>query len=439
MNHSDTERVAAVLESFGYKEVENIDDASVVIFNTCSIKQKAEDKVFSLINNIHKKRMKSGQKVTICVTGCMVQKTSSQESEEKDPLLPRIPAIDIVFRILETQKLPTLLGEKRDSSEKQDFFSIIPKYASPFQAIVPIQSGCDNFCTFCVVPFTRGREFSRPMDQVVKEISVLAKRGVKEVCLVGQNVNSYGKGLESTQRIFDEENKKWLEGEGKTPFTLLLEAVNSIEGIERIRFQSSNPHDMTSDVIDAICDLPKVMPALHFALQSGSDEVLKKMNRRHSYADYKSIVDTIRNKVPDFAITTDIIVGFCGETEEAFQETVAILPELDLDMIYLSQYSVRPGTVAGKHFIDEISAAEKKNRWNIVNDWLIEAIAKKMKSLIGNTYMVLIDSEIEDGLFEGKTEHNRRCRIRTQKSMQLGDILSVKIIGSSQWALEGEI
>lgn len=444
MNYSDTERVATVLESLGLFEIEDTKNADVVIFNTCSIKQKAEDKVFSLIHNIHKKRKKEKKEVKILVTGCMVKQTSSQADEEKDPLLKRIPEIDAVFRIEDTLLLPQILKisensfeQKEEAGESKRYLSIIPKYKNKVQAIVPIQTGCDNFCTFCVVPFTRGREKSRSIEHIMKEVTALAKRGVKEIWLVGQNVNSYGKGLPETKRQFDEENAKWFESSEKTPFTLLLEQVNAVEGIERIQFQSSNPHDMTDDIIDAICTLPKVMPNLHFALQSADNEVLKKMNRRHTWEQYKNIVEKIRSKRPDFAITTDIIVGFTDESDEAFERTIQAMEEIDIDLIYLSQYSLRPGTAASKVLPDNVPQEVKKARWHKLNDWLKKHVHKKLHSLIGSTQKVLIE-KIIDGVGEGKTEHNRSCQV-FGNNFQEGDIVQVKITGNSQWTLQADI
>ena len=436
MNYSDTERVATILESQGLFEVDDLLAGDIAVLNTCSIKQKAEDKVFSFINNIDKKRRKDKRDVKILVTGCMVKKTSTQGDEERDPLLKRIPQIDAVFRIEDTMFLPEMLGLGK-SSDEEDYLNIIPKYKNPYQAIVPIQTGCDNFCTYCVVPFTRGREKSRSMEQILREVEGLAKHGVKEVWLVGQNVNSYGKGLPKTKRQFDEENATWMDGDEKTPFTQLLEKVNAIEGIERIRFQSANPHDMTDDIIEAICTLPAIMPALHFAVQSGNDEVLKRMNRRHTFQAYKDIVKKIRTKRPDFAITTDIIVGFTDETDQAFEDTLQGMKDIDVDLIYISQYSLRPGTPAAKTMEDNIPQNVKKARWHTMNDWLKAHVKQKMESLIGSTQKVLVEHINEEGIAEGKTEHSRSCQI-VGENIQLGDIVEVKIHEASQWSLKGD-
>lgn len=437
MNYADSERVFYLLESAGLEERESYLDSEIVIFNTCSIKQKAEDKVYSMINNVSKKRRKENTEKKILLTGCMVKKTSIQESEEKDPLLKKFPEIDCVFRIEDTPKLLELLNIGKDQ-KLESYFDIPQKYSNKYQAIVPIQTGCDNFCTFCVVPYTRGREVSRNMDSILREIKALARNGCKEVTLVGQNVNSYGKGLPGIKRQFDEENNKWTKGNAKTPFTLLLEEVNKIEGIERIRFQSSNPHDMTDDIIEAICTTEKVMPHLHFALQSGDDEILQKMNRKHSYADYKDIVDKIRNLRPDFAITTDIIVGFSGESENAFQKTIQAMQDTDPDLIYISPYSLRKGTAAAKTIEDNVHQSVKKERFHILNNWLKDHISKKLKTLVSKKFKVLVENINEKGEAEGKTEHNRQCIIKDQ-NLSVGDIVEVEVTKSSTWSLEGKL
>lgn len=436
MNYSDTERVCSVLESVNLEEVEDTLKADIAILTTCSVKQKAEDKVFSFIHNFSKARKKDGVDRKIFLTGCMVKTSSTQESEKKDPLLHRIPELDGVFRIEDILRLPQLLNIGT-SIEKNSYLDILPKYKSAFQAFVPIQTGCDNFCTFCIVPFTRGRERSRRMEEIIKEITFLAKKGLKEVTLVGQNVNSYGKGLSENKRKFDEEHSKWMDGNEKTPFTLLLEKVSNIEGLERIRFQSSNPHDMTDDMIQSICTLPKVMPHLHFALQSANDNVLKRMNRKHRYIEYKNIVEKIRKQRPDFSITTDIIVGFCGETEKEFQDSLRIFEDIKPDLVYISQYSPRKGTASEKAMRDDVPQDIKKQRWHIMNDLLKKQVKEKMQSLIGSQQRVLIE-KLTDDIAEGKTEHNYVCQIEA-KNIKVGDIVEVEITGSSQWALNGRV
>ncbi|MCD5382830.1 MiaB/RimO family radical SAM methylthiotransferase [Candidatus Gracilibacteria bacterium] len=444
MNFSDSEKISSVLDSYGLTEVLDDENADLVIFNTCSIKQKSEDKIFGLLHNFKKIKEKFPHR-KYGITGCMVKKSGIRDKESvfysNDPLLRRSEILDFVFRILDLPKLPGILGINKNSDknlneDKEKFFQIQQKLKSPHQAIIPIQTGCDNFCTYCVVPYTRGKEFSRSIAEITREINFYAKKGIKEVILVGQNVNSYGKGGGITKRKFDEENKKWLDGEEKTPFAKLLEEVNKIEGIERIRFQSSNPHDMTNDIIKAILNCEKVMPSLHFALQSGNDEILKKMRRRHTFDDFKKIVKKLRSKNKKFGISTDIIVGFCGETEGQFQNTLKAIREIQFDMIYISQYSVRKGTFAGDKMNDDISLEIKKKRWQETNEELKKSMKNRMSIFQGEKVKVLID-KIENGICEGKTEENYVCRF-SEKNYKVGEIVEVEVIGSDTWALKGE-
>ena len=433
MNFSDTERVSRVLESLNLEEVSDHLLSDLTILTTCSIKQKAEDKVFSFIHNFSKQRKKDNKERKIFLTGCMVKLSSTTKSIKKDELLNRIPELDGVFRIEDVLQLPELI-KKGPSLKKNSYLDIIPKYKSNFQAFVPIQTGCDNFCTFCVVPFTRGREFSRPMKEILKEITFLVKKGLKEVTLVGQNVNSYGKNLEQSKKFFDTENMTWLQETQKTPFSVLLEEIHKIPEIQRIRFQSSNPHDMTDDLIDTICKLPKIMPHLHFALQSADNNVLKRMNRKHMYQEYIDIVEKIRKQRPHFAITTDMIVGFCGETEQEFKNSLKIFKDIDPSLIYISQYSPRKGTPSYK-MNDNVSGVTKKERFHIMNNLLKEHVAEKMKNLIGTKQKVLIE-KIEKNTAEGKTEHNYLCNVNGD-NFSIGDIVNIHITSSSQWAIEG--
>lgn len=459
MNYSDTERITTYLDSCWLSEVWNDKEADLVIFNTCSIKQKAEDKVFGTFKILEKIKKKYPER-RYWITGCMVKKTWIRDKESQyysnDPLLYRTNLIDFVFRILDTGKLCDILdlywkNEKvkilntKNSSDNlklntDSFFSISQKLKSPFQALVPIQTWCDNFCTYCVVPNTRWREYSRPMDEILREIKSYAKKWIKEIILVGQNVNSYGKWWIWIKRKWDTDNLKWLEWREKTPFSILLEEVCKIDWIERIRFLSSNPHDMTDDIISTIISLPKIMPCFHLALQSWNNSILKRMNRRHTYEEYKILVDKIRNWNPNASITTDLIVWFCWETEEEFQDTVKAVREIKFDMIYQSQYSARKGTYAWDKLKDNISKELKLSRWHTINNILIESLNDRFKKLEWKVFRVMIE-RVCDSYFDWKTEEWFSCRIRIAKwdnPALIGSIISVKIIWNSKWALEWE-
>lgn len=356
-----------------------------------------------------------------------------------DELFSRSKKIDFVFRVEDTEKLPqmlSLLGVESNAAseaEGEHYLSIAPKYKSAFQAFVPIQTGCDNYCTFCIVPFTRGREWSRPEAEILKEVSNFAARGGKEVTLVGQNVNSYGKQW-GEKGEWDEENSRW-KLNGVTPFAQLLRKVHEIPGIERIRFTSSNPHDMTDDIIEAITTLPKVMPYLHLALQSGDDAMLKRMNRRHTYADFVKILKKIRAKRPEFTFSTDLIVGFCGETEEEFQKTLKAAEECGFYMIYLAKYSERKGTAAAKGLKDDISDEVKADRWHRLNEVLKKLSRRMMDSLIGTTQKVLVETW-EKGFAEGRSEGFVTVGFPSERDCR-GEIVEVLVEKATVWSVEG--
>jgi len=436
MNYSDTERISSVLDSYSLTEVWEVEDADLVIFNTCSIKQKAEDKVFWIFNNLKKIKAKFPNR-KYWVTWCMVKKTWIKDKESafysNDALLRRSDLLDFVFRIHDLPKLPEILWFKK--YEKEDFFKIQQKLKTPFQAIVPIQTGCDNFCTYCIVPFTRWKENSRSIEEIIREIKIYAKRGVKELVLVGQNVNSYWKWAWVSRRKWDEENSCWFEWKEKTPFTILLEKVSEIEWIERIRFESSNPHDMTDDIIYAIKTLPKVMPALHFALQSWNDNVLSKMKRKYTYKKFKEICEKLRKWNKAFSISTDIIVWFCWETEEEFQDSLNAIEDIGFDMIYISQYSERKWTYSADKMQDNIDHKIKSERWHKTNELLKIIVQKRLWNWIWKTVKVLIE-EVNDWISEWKTEENYICRFNWKA--EIWDIIKVKVIWKTQWALEWE-
>jgi tRNA-2-methylthio-N6-dimethylallyladenosine synthase len=330
MNYADSEKIHRILMTAGLRKVIDPLKADIIILNTCSVRQKGEDKVFGFMNGVTRNHLvhQSGHTVLFGITGCMVRKSwvarryidlekykrhgaekitllSSSESllNYDDELFLRSESIDFTFRIEEvsfvTKILSLISGEDIGNDAKfNEYLAVKQLQENPASANIIIQTGCDNFCTFCIVPHTRGRETSRSQREIVDEIREVVWNGTKEITLLGQNVNSYGK--ESRAKLWNSEELTWTSKEVKTPFRELLDEINTIEGLDRIRFTSSNPHDMTKDILDAHFDLGKMCPYLHFALQSGSDTMLKRMNRKHSYADFKSQVDYLRAKDPLF-------------------------------------------------------------------------------------------------------------------------------------------
>jgi len=405
MNKADSEKINMILLQSGFRKTPDYKTADLVILNTCSVRKKWEDKVYSMLKEIRDLNEESGKKTIVGITGCMVRKTwmnqkyfqdSQRETAKEityikdsswifnhdDKLFPKLENLDFTLRIEEVKYINLILthiyGEKVGSDDKfDDYLKQAQLRENKFSASVIVQTGCDNFCTFCIVPYTRGREISREHSEIIQEIKNLAQTGTKEISLVGQNVNSYGK--QKNLKLWNEEKSKWNDGFWVSPFRALLDDINQIEWIDRIRFTSSNPHDMTSDILDAHFDLDKTCNYLHFALQSGNDEMLKRMNRRHTYADFKQMVEYLRKKDPLFSISTDIIVWYSGETEEMFQDTLKAVAELEIDFVYIARYSVRQGTLASKIYPDDVPDAIKAERWHTLNAVFGRECEKKMR------------------------------------------------------------
>ena len=671
MNQADSEKVHMVLLQCWYIRASSLEDAQVVIFNTCSVRQKWEDRVFGMFQEIKKSDKKKNTKTLVWITGCMVRKTgmaqrylentpainqspisSLWEEEVKkikrkkankiallqngsegiynydDALFPRSEYLDFTFRIEETKYLPHILshilGEKVGQEDKfDDYLKQAQQRENPFSASVIIQTGCDNYCTFCIVPYTRWAEVSREHNEIVQECSDAVGSWAKEVTLLGQNVNSYGKqknlklwnaekskwnnnkkklkigidlddtlfvvlgeelliqynkkfrdivqmddittydcwGIENLMKeyhIFETENatnlevhtwweevlknlrsawhslyiitsrevhakndtlilvekyfgtdffeeiifikERWhdnkyeaaneykldivvddwphhIEAYAKnfswkicifhapwnreilpdnkkifrvydwyefetvlekirftSPFRHLLEDISKIEGLDRIRFTSSNPHDMTRDILDAHFEVPHLCNYLHFALQSGSNAMLKKMNRRHNYEDFRDMVHYLRKRDPLFSVSTDIIVGFSGETDAMFEETIRAFRECQFDFSYIARYSVRPQTLAARIYPDDVPDSTKAERWHILNSLLLENIQTRNELMLGRVEEVLISGERDEQFF-GRTRNFKEVFFEKWENTQVGDIVSVKITEINRYVL----
>ncbi len=329
-NESDSERIASFFERRGFKS-SILEKADIVVVNTCSVRESAENRVFGFVNNLIKKDFKG----EIIITGCMV---GSTKGERKRFSLKQLK-----------NKFPDVC-EFKTISEFFSFEENTPKRKKKDFALIPIMEGCNNFCSYCVVPYARGKEVSRDFDEIICEIEALSKNGYKEIMLLGQNVNSYGKDLESKD----------------ISFANLLKRLDKIKGLEKISFMTSNPWDLTDDIIEAF-SFDKIDKYLHLAVQSGSDEVLRRMNRKYTSEDYLKLISKIRKRVPKMEIGTDVIVGFPGETEEQFEETVNLVKKANFAKAYISRYSPRPGTVASS-LKDNVSPTEKRRRWKLLDD-----------------------------------------------------------------------
>ncbi len=471
MNQADSEKINMILLQSWFFKVNNWKEADLVVYNTCSVRQKGEDRVFWAINEIRKEnkaRIKAWKSdIKVWITGCMVRKTGiaerylenykrdrnkakkintlKNESEifnNDDKLFPRSESIDFTLRIEDTKFLPLILTEVFSEPiwaehKFDDYLKSKQLRENPAQATIIIQTGCDNYCTYCIVPYTRWKEVSRSIEEIVSEAKQAVADWAKEITLVGQNVNSYWKQW-IDRKYWNEEKGKWKQGLGKSPFRQLLEELDKIEWLDRIRFTSSNPHDMTQDILDAHFDLDKTCNYLHFALQSWSDEMLKRMNRRHTYADFKKMVDYLRSKDPLFSISTDIIVWFSGETDEMFKETERAFKECQFDFTYNARYSVRTWTIAAKIYPDDVPDKIKAERWHILNDKLLENIFKRNQMMIGKIEEVLISWEKEAEFF-GRTRNFKEIFFPKTGWVKVWDIVKVKLNELDRYVIKWEM
>jgi tRNA-2-methylthio-N6-dimethylallyladenosine synthase len=422
MNVYDSERMRDVLTPLGYAMTERPDDADLVVLNTCHIREKATEKVYSEIGRLraHKERRREeGRGMTIVVAGCVAQ----AEGEE---ILARAPAVDLVVGPQAYHKLPELIARAaRKNGERlaaeftaQEKFDALPARAPDgVTAFLSIQEGCDKFCTFCVVPYTRGAEYSRPLRDVVAEARALADRGVKEITLLGQNVNAY---------------------HGGASFAELLSAIADIDGVLRIRYTTSHPIEMTDELIALHGSEPKLMPYLHLPVQSGSDRILKAMNRKHDGACYRDIVSRLRAARPDIALSTDFIVGFPGETEKEFEATLQLTRDVGFASAYSFKYSPRPGTPAAA-MAGQVSEEAKADRLARLQALLGEQQRAFNASQIGRVLPVLVTG---DGRKAGQ-KHGRSPYLQAvhfeDATARSGELAMVRIIGASQNSLSGEL
>ncbi len=432
MNYSDTERVMTVLEKMGYEPVEHYRDADLVILNTCMVKKSAENRVYGLGEPFENLKIEN-PKLRIGITGCMIHKDTGLRGESKEKVLRTMPTIDFVFRIKDLMHLPDMLHKMHhmdgadEVSEMKSYFHISPKITNLTQVFIPIMSGCNNFCSFCIVPYARGRNESRDMAEILKEVGKMAKRGASEVNFVGQNVNTY----EPTDSDSDSDSKD-------SPFTQLLRKVDSVPGIRRIRFYTVHPQDMGDDVIALYGELKSMVPHLHLPVQSGSNSCLKRMNRHYSVERFKELVNKMRARMPNLSISTDIITGFCGETEEEFMDSLNLIKDCKIDLVYVSKYSERENTLAAKSMEDDVPYEIKKERFERITEAMKQVSVKYLKQFVGQTVEVLVE-KVEKGYASGKIPEFKLCRFKSDDPKLVGEYVNVKVKKAMEWCLEGDV
>lgn len=423
MNEHDSENIAGMLEALDYSHTPNPEEADVVVMNTCSVREHADKRFFGMLGQF-KKQKKNNPDFIICICGCMPQQPHIVEEIRKS-----FSWVDIVFGTQTIAEFPNLLMERIRTGKKQ--FSIIAnneeipeekesKREFKHKALVNITYGCNNFCTYCIVPYTRGREKSRSLRAVKQEIINLVNDGVKEVMLLGQNVNSF--------RDTDGNN-----------FAALIRALDEVEGLERIRFMTSHPKDLSDELIACFGDCKKLCHNIHLPVQSGSDEVLRRMNRHYNRQRYMEIVEKLRATCPDLSISTDIIVGFPGETEEDFLDTLSLVREVEYDSAFTFIYSPRVGTPAAK-YDDQIPENIKHERFDRLVEEVNRCSAKENSEYLGKIVTVMVDgpSKNDAGAWSGRTDTFKLVNFTSEEPLTEGQMVSVRITETKTFSLDGE-
>lgn len=424
MNEEDSEKISGMLKNIGYSKTESREDANIIIFNTCCVRENAELKVYGNIGAL--KRLKASKPdLIIAICGCMMQQKDVPES-----IIKKYPFVDIIFGTHNSYMFPEYLN--RVKQEGKSIIEIFDKEekivegipvdrVSGVKAYVTIMYGCNNYCTYCVVPYVRGRERSRNPEDIIAEIEDLVNRGYKEITLLGQNVNSYGKGLE------DDLN-----------FAKLLIMVNTIKGLERVRFMTSHPKDLTDDVIHAIKNCDKVCEQIHIPVQSGSNNVLKKMNRHYTREQYLDLIHKIKREIPSVAITTDIIVGFPGETDLDFEDTLSLIKEVEYDSAYTFIYSRRNNTPADE-MLDQIEDKVKHERFNKLINVVNDIGAKRNKKYLSEIIEVLVEgtSKNNESKLMGRTRTGKLINFSSSVD-KIGKLTNVIVTEAFSFSMNGE-
>ena len=434
LNENDSEKICGMLENMGYSKTESVKEADIALFNTCCVRENAEERLFGKIGEL--KKLKEEKGIIIAIGGCMMQ-----EKHITDKIKQSYPYVDIIFGTHTLYKFPEdlykAIEEKRKIEDVIDIdgeiYEGLPiKRDSKIKASVTIMNGCNNFCTYCIVPYVRGRERSRSPHDIINEVEELAKEGYKEITLLGQNVNSY-------LRVEREKNIPFEEYDGVHSFATLLEAINKIDGIERIRFVSPHPKDFTDDVIDAIAKCDKVCKLIHLPLQSGNTRVLKVMNRKYTKEQFLELVDKMKAKIPNLTLSTDIIVGFPGETEEEFEDTLDVVRKVNFEQVYMFIYSRRVGT-PGDRMENQIPEEIKHERFNRLKDLVEGGIEENNKKYIGTYQKVLVEGESKNNkdMLTGRTDSNKVVVFEGSKDL-INKIVDLKILSEHMWYLKGKI
>lgn len=424
LNENDSEKIAGMLEKMEYEKIDNYKEADLVIFNTCCVRENAEERLFGKIGEI--KKIKESRNLILAIGGCMMQ-----EKNMVNKIKRSYPFVNVVFGTHTMQNLPENIYKAIIKNEKVkdvididgEIFEGLPiKRNSKHKASVTIMYGCNNYCSYCIVPYVRGRERSRKPQKILEEIRGLSEEGYKEVTLLGQNVNSY---------VGNEKIKNFAD---------LLNEVCKIDGIERVNFISPHPKDFTDDVIEAIAKNEKISRIIHLPLQSGNTKVLKEMNRKYTKEEYLNLVDKMKKRIPNLVLSTDIIVGFPGETEEEFEDTLDVVNKVNFEQAFMFIYSMREGTVAANRE-DQIPEEIKHKRFDRLKELYESRVDENNEKYLNTVQKLLIEgkSKNNESMLEGRTATNKVVIFNPNEENKIGDIVSVKITEAHRWYLKGEI
>ena len=440
LNENDSEKLCGMIEEMGYTLTQNQKEADLALFNTCCVRENAEDKLFGKLGEL--KKIKEEKWIIIAIGGCMMQ-----EKHITDKIKQSYPFVDIIFGTHTLHKFPEDLYKAMEEKRKlEDVLDIdgkiyegLPiKRDNKIKASVTIMNGCNNFCSYCIVPYVRGRERSRQPRDIINEVRELAKQGYKEITLLGQNVNSYLRVEREKMLLTSQENSSFEEYEGVNSFATLLKAINKINGIERIRFVSPHPKDFTDDVIEAIAECDKVCKLIHLPLQSGNTKVLKEMNRKYTKEQYLKLVEKMKERIPNLTLSTDIIVGFPGETDEEFEDTLDVVRKVKFEQVYMFIYSRRVGT-PGDKMDNQIPEEIKHKRFNKLKTLVESQIEENNQKYIGTVQKVLVEgtSKNNEEMLTGRTDSNKVVIFEGKKEL-IGEIKELKIVSEHMWYLKGE-
>ena len=423
LNENDSEKIAGMLEKMQYEYIEDYKNADLIVFNTCCVRENAEERLFGKIGEV--KNLKKDKEIILAIGGCMMQ-----EENMLKKIKTSYPFVDIVFGTHTLQNLPKDVCEALETKKRvRDVIDVdgevyegLPiKRNDKYKASVTIMYGCNNFCSYCIVPYVRGRERSREPEKILEEVNLLAKEGYREITLLGQNVNSY-KGNDTIKNFAD-----------------LLTEVCKIEGIERVNFISPHPKDFTDDVIDVIAKNEKISRIIHLPMQSGNTKVLKEMNRKYTKEQYLNLAQKMIEKIPGLVLSTDIIVGFPGETDEEFEDTLDVVRKINFEQIFMFIYSIREGTVAAERK-DQVPEEIKHIRFNKLKELYDSKVDENNNKYIGTYQKVLVEGESKNNseVYQGRTSTNKVVVFDKKTNIKIGDVINIKITEAHKWYLKGE-